>query len=92
MRKTGDQTKKNCWNIKALNNDNILFEKDYPSLKSVGEDLGFTYNRVVELSIGRKKQASGKYDTQYIFTKLNKKECLGQHKEEEEGQVEKLNM
>ena len=84
MRKAGDKTKKECWNIKVVNQEVILFEKNYPSLKFVAPDLGFTYNRVVELSIGRKKQGSGIYDTQYIFTKINKKECQEEHKVEEE--------
>ena len=74
MRKAGAKTEKICWNLKVVNNENILFEKDYPSLKVIGEDLGFKYNRVVELATGRKKQNEGKYDSKYIFTKLNNKD------------------
>lgn len=83
MRNNGDKTKKECWNLKILNNDAVLFDKNYPSLKVIGEDIGYKYNRVVELSIGRKKQASGKYDSQYIFTKLNKKDCEEEHATED---------
>lgn len=75
MRKTGSKTEKICWNLKVVNNDVVLFEKDYPSLKNIGDDIGFKYNRVVELATGRKKQQSGKYDSRYIFTKLNNKGC-----------------
>jgi hypothetical protein len=71
MRKTGSLTEKLCWNLKVVNNGNVLFEKDYPSLKNVGDDIGFKYNRVVEIATGRKKQQTGTYDTKYIFTKLN---------------------
>ena len=81
MRKSGAKTEKICWNLKVINNENTLFEKDYPSLKVIGDDLGFKYNRVVELATGRKKQQSGKYDSVYVFTKLNKKECVAQHNE-----------
>ena len=72
MRKTGATTSKICWNLKVLNNDTILFEKEYPSLKMIGDDIGFKYNRVVELATGRKKQQTGTYDSVYVFTKLNK--------------------
>ena len=74
MRKSGAKTEKLCWNLKVINNENILLDKDYPSLKVIGDDLGFKYNRVVELATGRKKQNEGLYDSKYIFTKLNKKD------------------
>lgn len=80
MRKNGAKTNKICWNLKVLNNGNILFEKNYPSLMNIGEDLGFKYNRVVEMATGRKKQATGIYDSQYIFTKLNNEGCEEEHK------------
>ena len=75
MRKSGAKTEKLCWNLKVVNNENVIFEKDYPTLKNVGEDLGFKYNRVVELATGRKKQQEGIYDSKYIFTKINKDKC-----------------
>ena len=83
MRKSGSSTKKECWNLKIVNNEVVLFDKNYPSLKLIGEDIGYKYNRVVELSIGRKKQQSGIYDSQYIFTKINSKGCEEEHKSEE---------
>ena len=70
MRKEGSITNKLCWNLKIMMNDNIVFEKDYTTLKSMPEDLGLTYNRVVELATGRKKQNGGKYDSVYVFTKI----------------------
>lgn len=81
MRKSGAKTEKLCWNLKVLNNEVIVFEKDYPTLKTVGEDLGFKYNRVVELATGRKKQNEGKYDSKYIFVKINKPNCQEEHKD-----------
>lgn len=80
MRKSGAKTEKLCWNLKVINNENVIFEKDYPTLKNVGNDIGFKYNRVVELATGRKKQQEGKFDSKYIFTKINKKECTEEHK------------
>jgi len=70
MRKEGSSTKKICWNLKIKNNDTIIYDKDYTTLKSMPVDLGITYNRVVELSTGRKKQKGGKYDSVYFFTKI----------------------
>ena len=81
MRKSGAKTEKLCWNLKVINNDITIFEKDYPTLKFVGEDLGFKYNRVVELATGRKKQQEGIFDSKYIFTKINKTNCQEEHKE-----------
>jgi len=80
MRKSGAKTEKLCWNLKVINNENIVFEKDYPTLKNVGVDIGFKYNRVVELATGRKKQQEGFYDSKYIFTKINKVNCQEEHK------------
>jgi hypothetical protein len=89
MRKAGSKTEKICWNLKIVNNGNVLFDKEYPSLKHIGEDIGYKYNRVVELATGRKKQQTGIFDSQYIFTKLNGSECQQEHNvvEEEEGQA-----
>jgi len=88
MRKSGASTRKECWNLKIVNNNNVLFDKNYPSLKVIGEDIGYKYNRVVELSIGRKKQQSGIYDSQYIFTKINSIGCKEEHKTPEEEVAE----
>ena len=39
MRKSGAKTEKLCWNLKVINNENVIFEKDYPTLKNVGNDI-----------------------------------------------------
>ena len=70
MRKEGNKTQKICWNLKIKNNEVIIFEKEYKTLKEMPEDLGLTYNRIVELSTGRKKQKGGKYDSVYMFEKI----------------------
>tara|TARA_R110000823_G_scaffold196726_2_gene328019 strand:- start:942 stop:1157 length:216 start_codon:yes stop_codon:yes gene_type:complete len=70
MRKDGSTTKKICWKLQIKNDDNIIFEKEYTTLKAMPEDLGITYNRVVELATGRKKQKGGKYDSIYVFEKI----------------------
>lgn len=70
MRTEGAKTGKICWNLKIINNGNIIFNKDYPSLKVIGDDIGYTYNRVVELANGRIKPKVGLYDSQYVFSKI----------------------
>jgi hypothetical protein len=70
MRKEGSITNKLCWNLKITNNDNIIFEKDYTTLKSMTNDLGISYERIVNLSNNRIKQSVGKYDSVYVFTKI----------------------
>ena len=72
MRTKGSKTNKNCWNCKVLTNSEgaILFDGDFKTLKEVSEELGLSYNQVVELSSGRKKQPTGKYDTNYKIEKI----------------------
>lgn len=72
MRTKGSKTNKNCWNCKVLSHKEgaILFDGDFKTLKEVSEELGLSYNQVVELSSGRKKQPSGKYDTNYKIEKI----------------------
>lgn len=82
MRKSGAKTEKICWNLKIMNNGNELFNKDYPSLKVIGDDIGYKYNRIVELATGRKKQQTGTYDSIYLFTKLNKCKTIEEKEEE----------
>tara|TARA_R100001143_G_C3316159_1_gene112527 strand:- start:217 stop:516 length:300 start_codon:yes stop_codon:yes gene_type:complete len=76
MRKKGSQTKINCWNCKVVNNGNTLFDEEFKTLRDVAEELGMTYNQVVEISSGRKKKSNGKYDTQYEIEKIKKAEKL----------------
>ena len=75
MRTKGSKTNKNCWNCKVLTNSEgaILFDGDFKTLKEVSEELGLSYNQVVELSSGRKKQPKGRFDTNYRFIKLSGK-------------------
>jgi len=70
MRINGAKTKKICWRVTVKINNDIVFLKEYTSLKNVGEDLGFTYNRVSELATGRIKQKDGVFEPTYIFDKL----------------------
>ena len=73
MRRKGCSTSKECWNLKVINQNEIIFERNYKTLKEVANECGMTYNQVVEISTGRKKQKLGRFDTQYQLTKLSEK-------------------
>ena len=83
MRTKGAITKKECFNCKVVCNDEILQDRNYITLKDVAEDLGMTYNQVVEITRNRKKMGKGKYDTQYLISNLNKKN-IGKIKQKED--------
>ena len=70
MRKSGDITNKICWKLIIKCNDSIMLEKEFKTLKSISEELGYSYNVISEMALGRKKKRGGKYDTQYLFKKL----------------------
>ncbi len=70
MRTTGAQTSKICWKVSVKVNDIIVFDKEYPSLKKVGEDLGFSYNRISEMANGRIKHKGGTYEPIYSFERI----------------------
>jgi hypothetical protein len=76
MRNKGSKTCAKCWRLEVINQDNNLFAGEYSTLKEIGDELGLSYNQVVEMSSGRKKQATGKYDTTYRFTRLSPSEKL----------------
>tara|TARA_R100000541_G_scaffold46546_3_gene53622 strand:+ start:4283 stop:4567 length:285 start_codon:yes stop_codon:yes gene_type:complete len=70
-RRSGGLTKKLCWNCKISIQGNELHNKDYTTLKQIGEDLGISYNRVFELSTkGRKKYTTFKYEPKVTITNL----------------------
>lgn len=72
MRKKGCKTEKSCWKLEVVNQNSVIFCGEYSTLNEIANELGYTYNQVVEISNGRKKQPSGRYDTNYRFTKLSK--------------------
>jgi hypothetical protein len=73
MRSKGSKTQSICWKLEVVNQNEIIFTKDYCTLKEVANEIGMTYNQVVELSSGRKKQPKGRFDTNYRFIKLSGK-------------------
>ena len=92
MRKLGSATKSKCWKLEVVNQNEIIFEDEYPTLKDISNHLGITYNQVVELSSGRKKQPSGRYDTSYRFIKIGKiKQSVEEIKDNEEPECEDQN-
>ena len=70
MRKTGDMTNKICWNLIIKLNEEILLDKEYKTLKDISDELQISYNIVSEMVLGRKKNKSGRYEPQYIFSRL----------------------
>tara|TARA_A100000171_G_scaffold37544_1_gene36591 strand:- start:4849 stop:5070 length:222 start_codon:yes stop_codon:yes gene_type:complete len=70
MRKIGDITQKICWKLQISVNNNIVYENEYSTLKDIAEELGYSYNIVSEMVMGRKKNRKGKYDTQYSIKKI----------------------
>lgn len=84
MRKKGSTTTAKCWKLEVINQNEVIYTGDYTTLKEIANELGLTYNQVVELSSGRKKQPSGRYDTNYKFSKIGKiKQSPEEVKEEE---------
>tara|TARA_R100000951_G_scaffold115995_1_gene126052 strand:- start:7059 stop:7379 length:321 start_codon:yes stop_codon:yes gene_type:complete len=93
MRSKGSKTNIKCWKLEVVNQNNIIYENEYSTLNEIANELGITYNQVVELSSGRKKQPTGRFDTSYRFIKLNKKseklnkECEEENKEEKSDEL-----
>tara|TARA_R110000803_G_scaffold11657_1_gene34676 strand:- start:5751 stop:6002 length:252 start_codon:yes stop_codon:yes gene_type:complete len=57
-----------------MNGGQVIHEDKYKTLKEMASDIGYSYNQVVELSSGRRKKHSGKYDSTYLINKIvNKK-------------------
>ena len=55
MRKTGSKTLSKCWKLEVMNQNASLFTGEYSTLKEISNELGMSYNQIVELSSGRKK-------------------------------------
>tara|TARA_R110002096_G_scaffold203106_3_gene388017 strand:+ start:229 stop:459 length:231 start_codon:yes stop_codon:yes gene_type:complete len=71
MRKIGDITQKICWKLEISVNDNIVYQNEYSTLRDIASELGYSYNIVSEIVMGRKKNRQGKYDAQYSIKKLS---------------------
>ena len=71
MRKIGDITQKICWKLQIVVNDDIIYEQKYSTLNDIANELGYSYNVVSEMVMGRKKNRQGKYDAQYSIKKLS---------------------
>tara|TARA_R110000737_G_scaffold129543_3_gene161824 strand:+ start:2212 stop:2583 length:372 start_codon:yes stop_codon:yes gene_type:complete len=70
MRTKGSATNALCWECKVINQDQVIHEGKYKTLKDMATDIGYSYNQVVELSSGRRKKHSGKYDSTYLINKI----------------------
>lgn len=88
MRTKGATTKKDCFILDVIVNDEIIFHQKYKTLKDIAEELNLSYNQVVEISRGRKKEGKGKYDTIY---KIRKYGTIGKIKQNTEN-IKELNI
>ena len=70
MRKSGDLTKKYCWEMTIYINDKIISQNKYKTIRDIADELELSYNIVSEMIMGRKKNRKGKYEPQYLFTRL----------------------
>lgn len=71
MRKSGNITKKLCWNLIISIDGNIIKEQKYRTLKDISNELNLSYNIVSEMAMGRKKNKSGTFEPQYSFKRLS---------------------
>jgi len=44
----------NCFNCKITQNDSVLHDKDYKTLKDISTDIGLSYNIIADISSKRK--------------------------------------
>mgnify|MGYP005988273747 CR=1 FL=1 len=70
MRKSGDLTKKYCWEMSIYINDKIISQNKYKTIRDIADELDLSYNVVSEMIMGRKKNRKGKFEPQYLFTRL----------------------
>ena len=84
MRKKGSITKAKCWRCDVINQNEVIFSGEYSTLKEIANELGLTYSQILEIYSNRKKQPSGRYDTNYVLTKLSA-EKLNIEEEEDIG-------
>lgn len=82
MRKKGATTKVNCWKCEVVNQNEVIYHNEYKTLSEIANDLGLTYSHITELSAGRRKQLTGRFDTCYILTRIKPAEKLNENEEE----------
>tara|TARA_R110002096_G_scaffold396510_1_gene592396 strand:+ start:224 stop:556 length:333 start_codon:yes stop_codon:yes gene_type:complete len=73
MRTKGAKTNKKCWNVFIKQNDTILHDKEYTTLKEASEDLGLTYSQICELGPNgrcKKKSLNFKFMPSIEITKI----------------------
>jgi len=51
------KSKTPCFNCLIEQNNNVLHDKDYITLKDISDDIGLSYSIIADLSSGRKKNA-----------------------------------
>ena len=91
MRKKGDATKINCWKCEVMNQNDVIYHNEYKTLSEVANDLGLSYSHITEISAGRRKQPSGRFDTTYILSRIKIAEKLNKDDEEvQENNMEEI--
>lgn len=71
MRTNGALTQKNCYNLKVMMNGIETLNKDFKTLRDISNELGFSYNKVVELKRKKNKIIKGTYEPHYIIDKIS---------------------
>ncbi len=79
MRLTNSKAKCEIWNCSIKEEDNIKFNKNYSTLKEMGDDLGMTYSQITDLKNKRsnRKQIRFKFHPEITITRI--KETQKEH-------------
>ena len=62
------KSKKNCFNCKITQMNNVIHDKDYTTLKEIADYIGLSYNQIADISSQRIK--SNKYNKFKYFPKI----------------------
>lgn len=58
----------NCFNCKITQNDSVLHDQDYKTLKDISSDIGLSYNIIADIS--SKRKVNKKYNDFKFFPKI----------------------
>ncbi len=81
------KSSKPCFNCSIEQNDNIIHNKDYNTLKEIAEDIGLSYNQVADISAQRiknNKYANFKFFPKITINRINRKNTILENKEDQE--------
>ena len=73
MRTKGAKTNKNCWRVFIKQDENVLHNQEYKTLKDAALELGLTYSQICELGPNgrcKKKSINFKFMPDIQITKI----------------------